>query len=465
MRHAASHSAVTLIASLVVASAAFADESYYGASIDDLAGITIAGVDDGTTWQIVDLDAARVAAEGFVDRFGAETVSLGTLRHFALHTSAPIVAYLGRDCCALGGTTFVPTAQGHARAGRVFVLDFPVLALDALRLFAFEDADLTVQQASGAVAVRRHVNAGDVWIAWGLAGDTPYLLRSTGDVILQLNVGNGDESVPPAGRAASCDQDVGDTFVLATHRWATGSVAVFAYEDADVSLTRVGELLPVVELTMAAGTVEYVDDLGLEDWLVRSTGPVAVWTGDTEGGDGIAWMGDDVTQNVGDRGRDVLVHTQTHGATVFAAVDATVVEWGEGPVPLDRDGFVDLALDQLVRVTASQPVLVQTSGGNDMNDWGTFLRPVPKADAVGDCADRADIEIELPVDAGPPLRDASLERPDAGAELDAGAALPVRQARGGGCSCRVTGGPPGGGFGLFGSSVLFTLALVVRPRG
>jgi len=438
---------------VAVASPARADERYFAASLDDLATVTFAGIDDGTSWALTDLADGRVVSEGTVDRWGVASVSLGTIRHFGLSTSAPVVAYLGRDCCAVGGTTFVPTAEGHARAGRVFVLYFPLLVADALRVFAIEEADLTVQDTSGAIVVARHVNAGDVWIAWGLRGETPYLLRSTGDLVLQLNVPNGDESVPPTGRAPSCDQDVGETFVLATHPWATGSVAVFAYEDADVTLTRLGELLPTAERSIAAGGFEYFDRLGLEQWIVRATGRVGVWTGDTEGGSGIAWMGDDVTQNVGDRGRDVLVHTQTHGATVFAATDGTIVDAGQGAVTLDAGAFLDLAADQLVRVTASAPVLVQTSGGNDMNDWGTFLRPVPRADGDFECPDRDDIVLELPVDAGVP--DGGDAGADAGGEEDAGgsgldAGTPGRdagpradggpvpgKARGGGCSCRT----------------------------
>jgi hypothetical protein len=454
-----SRSSEVLVLLLGAASSARADEAYFGASIDDLAALTFAGVDDGTNWELTDLADGRVVSEGTVDRYGVATVSLGTIRHFGLSTTAPIVAYLGRDCCAVGGTTFVPTAEGHARVGRVFVLDFPLLPADALSVFALEDADLTVQATTGAVVVARHVNAGDAWIAWGLRGETPYLLRSTGDLVLQLNVPNGDESVPPTGRTASCDQDVGDSFLLATHPWATGSVAVFAYEDADVTLTRLGDLLPTDERTLGAGSFEYFDDLGLENWLVRATGRVGVWTGDTEGGDGISWMGDDVTQNVGDRGRDVLVHTQTHGATVFAATDGTVVDAGRGPVTLDAGGFLDLAAEQLVRVSASAPVLVQTSGGNTMNDWGTFLRPIPRADGPFDCPDRDDIELAPPVDAGVPGPDGGADAgpggDGGGPAVDGGpaddASVPAQDAapsstgtpRGGGCGCGVAGIGPG----------------------
>lgn len=468
-----SRSAAVLVLLLGGASSVRADETYFGASIDDLAAVTFVGVDDGTRWELGDLADGRVVSAGTVDRYAVETVSLGTIRHFQLGTSAPVVAYLGRDCCAVGGTTFVPTAEGHARVGRVFVLDFPLLPADSLRVFALEDADLTVQGTSGAVVVARHVNAGDVWIAWGLRGETPYLLRSSGDLVLQVNVPNGDESVPPTGRAASCDQDVGDSFILATHPWATGSVAVFAYEDVDVSLARLGELLPTYEQTVGAGTFAYFDELGLGDWLVRASGRVGAWTGDTEGGEGIAWMGDDVTQNVGDRGRDVLVHTQTHGATVFAATDGTIVEAGAGPVPLEAGGFLDLPADQLVRVTASAPVLVQTSGGNDMNDWGTFLRPVPRADGPFDCPDRDDIELAVPVDAGAP--DAGTDagpREDAGEPaLDGGtagdASAPRQDAapsstgtpRGGGCGCGVASA---GGDGRL--AVLLPALLLVRRR-
>lgn len=124
-----------------------------------------------------------------------------------------------------------------------------------------------------------------------------------------------------------------------------------------------------------------------------------------------------------------------------------------------------------MHVGASAPVLVQTSGGNEMNDWGTFLRPVPPADGPFDCPD-LEIDLQVPADAGAPTLDAGPDAaPDAGAAFDAGqdaapdapdAARPRLVARGGGCDCRAA--PEGRGPGWLALAAIGGIAALTRVR-
>ena len=121
-----------------------------------------------------------------------------------------------------------------------------------------------------------------------------------------------------------------------------------------------------------------------------------MWGGDLEGGGGIDDMGDDITINRGDRGREFILHTQTQGAHIFAAYDNTQIRvdyldsnnnvTATQTFTRNRDGFVDLPAQRYARITSNLPILVQTIGGNGLNDWGNSLSPPYNEN--DDCPDR-----------------------------------------------------------------------------
>ena len=71
---------------------------------------------------------------------------------------------------------------------------------------------------------------------------------------------------------------------------------------------------------------------GKNYYFLESDQPVAVWAGDTEGGEEVWHMGDDLTMNYGVNAKSFSLHSQTQGAYIFAGSDNTTVQ-------LARDGI------------------------------------------------------------------------------------------------------------------------------
>ncbi len=253
-----------------------------------------------------------------------------------------------------------------------------------------------------------------------MIGARTYVLRSTGDVAVMLNAVNGLATVPPASRDESCDNDVGRLFYLSTHSWGSGAIAVFAYENASVLVEPLGGGEPVITVDLMNGEHTYVHEVGRRSFRVTSTGDIAVWTGDLEGGETIADMGDDFSCNLGRRGQDVVFHSQNHGATIYATVDDTTLIIGEEEHHLDEGEWIDVTAGSLARASADHPIVTFTFGGNTLNDWGGYLRPSPRETPETACPD-LDADMPFPSD-GDADADADFdmdEERDGDVELDA----------------------------------------------
>lgn len=391
---------------------ASAEELYLATNASDAAELTLIGVSDGTAYTLVDLDGQADVESGTLDRFQVVTTDVTATRHLLVRASQPLLVYLGHDCCGVGGSTFVPTEGGHRAVGRAFVLYLPVYSTQSdLYLFAQEDARVVVTDPDGRLVAQRRLQAGGVWLVYPVVGASPYVVRSTGDISIMLSAVNGLTAVPPAHRESSCDGDVGREFYLATHSWGTGAVAVFAYEPSHVTIEPTSGEPAVAESDVEPGAWYFVNELYRHTYHVISTGDVAVWAGDMEGGAAISDMGDDFSVDLGRGGLDVIVHSQTFGATVLAPYDGTTVALDGVEHSLDSGQWVGIDAGLTARITADQPVVTMTYGGNVLNDWGGFLRPAPPRSPDAERCPEVDADVPEFPDAGP---DADVETaPDA----------------------------------------------------
>jgi hypothetical protein len=410
----------------VLGSSATAEELYLAANPSDVGEVTLVGVSDGTEYSIVDLERSTDVETGALGRFQVVVSDVSGLAHLLVRSSHPLLVYLGHDCCGVGGSTFVPTEAGHSAVGREFVLFIPVYGTQSdLYVFAVEDARVVLTDPDGGLVAERTVASGDAWLAYPVVGARPYVVRSTGDIAIMLSAVNGLATVPPARRELSCDGDVGREFLLATHSWGTGAIAVFAYDRSRITIAPIGSESPIDESEVEAGSWLFVTEVWRRAYRIASTGDVAVWAGDLEGGSAIGDMGDDFSFDLGRGGRDVIVHSQNHGATVLAPYDGTSLTVDGREYQLDSGQWVDLEPRRTSRIVADRPVVAMTFGGNDLNDWGGFLRPAPPLslstdpcpDVDADVPDFPDGDVDADVDA--PVDADRTDSLDAEAALDA----------------------------------------------
>lgn len=420
-------SAVLSIASLMLlATSARAQESYYAANPTENAELSLTGVSDGTSLVVTDLETGELVFETTLDRYESTSFDVSTIHYLRIDSTNHVLAYLGYDCCGVGGTYFLPTEDGHARVGRAFLLYTPVFGVQTdLIFFALEDSTVYVVDEDGTPVIRRTLNAWDAWNAYPFVGERPYAVRSTGDIAIMFSAVNGVASVPPSLRALSCDGDIGRSFVAATHSWGTGGLALFAYESSDIEIIAMGTQERVGEAALERGQSFFLNELGRHTYRIQSSGDIAVWAGDMEGGSELGDLGDDFSYNLGAGGVEYFFDTQNHGATVFATVDDTELLINGESHSLDRDQWLNLEPNLMIQLTASAPVAAMSYGGNTLNDWGGYIRPVPRFLDEDGCPDE---EIELPSwpdedagpDAGPdadlPLMDADAERLDSDVE-------------------------------------------------
>ena len=73
---------------------------------------------------------------------------------------------------------------------------------------------------------------------------------------------------------------------------------------------------------ISAGQFRFFSDFSGSKLKITSTGKVGVWAGE---GSWITDLGDNLTVNTGRGGQDLLIHTQSEGAVLFAAHDDTLI--------------------------------------------------------------------------------------------------------------------------------------------
>jgi hypothetical protein len=371
-----SSSAVTPVASGVtqVGRIRLGSATYFGYNPDNSGALRLTGWTDGTNVQVVNLDSGAVLWSGVLNRYSLQGVGLGAARWIKVQASAPLQVSLGYDCCSYGGSMYYPTLDGRKAVGRDFIFRVPVLSsANYLVIYAFENAQVSVTDNTGGQILTQNLNAGGYYLTAGapFAANRAYHLTATGDVAIASASSNANVAV-----SSRNGTDVGNEFMFFPRNWGPTGVAVFAYEDTAITVTRLDNGSSVWTTSLSAGNWVY-QTVPSTPLRLSSTGRVGLWAGDNEGGNGIAWMGDDLTQNTGDGGREILIHSQTQGAQVFALLDGTHVTIDGNVTTLNAGSHMTLSANRFYRVFADQPVIVQTIGGNGLNDWETELKLVP----------------------------------------------------------------------------------------
>lgn len=370
---------------------------YYGYNPNDTGQLRLLAFSDGTSFEVWNLDNMTAPVRsGSLNRGQSDFYALGTIRNFKVHANKPMFVHLGYDCCSFGGSYFYPALDGFNRVGTDFIIQIPVLSgTSEFVIWAYDDAEVTISRPDPADPARTIPVAGPLqlekygrWETTGspLAAGTMYYIRSrppasnpvsSARIALQMNTGNGNATVP-----SSNGRDMGKEFLFKTHNWGGGALAVFAYESTTVTCVNTSTGATLFTVDLQAGQTYYRGGTGRTGYRLTSTGNVALWAGDLEGGGTIADMGDDITINQGNAGREFYLHSQTQGAYIFCAYNDTSVTVTNVTTGVSQtytrnaDGYIAVAPGQVLRIVASKPVMVQTSGGNGFNDWGNALNPV-----------------------------------------------------------------------------------------
>ena len=301
---------------------------------------------------------------------------------------------------------------------------------------------MTIRDAAGAVVTTLNLPADGYYAVSDvppspLSPGTVYRIESTGNVAIQSNAIDAHTAVP-----SSDGGDVGTVFMFGVR--GSRAVTVFAYEEAQITAVNLDPLHrgePVFSDRISAGQFTFFSDFSATKLKITSTGKVGVWAGE---GSRITDLGDNLTVNTGRGGQDLLIHTQSEGAVLFAAHDNTLVnvmtetQGGGGgeteatataqlsasalraaaavdpPLP-DDNGFIIVTLDagqsitldpgSFLRVLSDKPVLIETIGNDADDNWETALKLVvespPDADRDDDgLPDSVEVRIGLsPVNA------------------------------------------------------------------
>lgn len=348
---------------------------YFGFNSNGQGGLKLVGWTDNTNFKLFKLEDGTLFTSGTLNRFQTMILNISGIRHFKLEASSPLLATLGFDCCNFGGSFFYPTLNGKSLVGREFIIRIPVLSsTNEFIIFAYEHSQVTIRDTAGNVVTTQTIPASRFFATTGspLSAGVVYQVSSTGNIAIISNSRNAHTAVP-----SSAGTDVGTTFLFGTRVWDTSAVAIFAYSNATVTGTDLETGTQAFTRTLAAGQFAYISGFGDNKFKVESTGEIGIWAGSTEFGDSIGFMGDNLTMNTGDGGREFLIHTQSQGAFLFAFQNNTTVNIDGAVTTLQRDQFIDLAPGVFRHILSDKPVIVETIGGNDLNDWEVLLRLMP----------------------------------------------------------------------------------------
>ncbi len=331
---------------------------------------------------------------------------MGSVREFKFVTSKPLMAILAGRNSSMWGSHFYLQQDGRKFWGNRFTVLLVgsgnvVHARDAAVVRVFDSTDNPIATSPVlAPGTRWQLPTSMLQTSYTIEASAPMGMSSTAVIAVEHYDGNGFTVVPPIPQSANgssddCSNDVGLQFAFTTVRGNRGSLAVFNNGNTTItfSLIRASNNSAVTGYqnisvaprtafvnTMASG----FSDLGTNQYRLTASGPVMVWAGDLQSGTGLADFGDDVASHFGDRGLSFLIHSQTFGATVFAAEDNTVVTYTTGATTetatLHTDGFLNLPPGALYQINSTRPVSVQTAGSEVLDDFSMTLRPAQKLD-------------------------------------------------------------------------------------
>lgn len=355
---------------------------------------------------------------------GNGTQQLKPGHFYKLTSDQRVNAFIGDDTGSrVYGTFFVPSNEDASRrVGRSFNFWAPTMSSGThAYVYAYEPG--TVQVAGGTLSPalsHTFTAAGQVWQlptctlqgkcnATNLLDQaTSYGVTSTGLVAVAQVANDGVGTVPSSGGF-----DVGSSQSFVVNGAYGGALALFGYANNTpyqvFDITDGGSSL-LTSGTLNLGSTLYLDGKnnppgslnGRELRVLAGGMGIGVWQGDTQDdvsgntcfkqlGDGglnpladtLGCSGDDITVSVGQitaSGTTIVFNSRSLGAVVFSAVSGTQVNVSgdfTASVTLNADQTLAIPPFKRVVLTSTNPVVVQTAGGDALDDWGKYLPQVP----------------------------------------------------------------------------------------
>lgn len=368
--------------------------TYYGFNPNDEGELNLVGLANGTSYQITDVGTGQIFFGGTLNRGEKRDLLLEGHRHIKVTADSRIQVLLGKKGTGYGGSMVFPAEDGAVRVGNNFSFSLPILRNGGdFVIFAYEGSNVVIRNASNSIVANFSLPSGGYWKTSGapLQEGSFYTVQSSGKACIQWIAPSGNLAIPSA-----TGSETGRRFLFGTNNGYNddgGALAVFAYEDALVTITNLDNGQPLAEnVAVQAGRSYYRNLVPTGRWKLESTGNVSVWSGGTQGGDEIGEMGDDITQNFGSRGQVFHLNSQ-NAATLITSQDSTSirVEYYDGnynlvdvaETSLNADAKFDLQDSHFVRIQTSKPVTVFTVGGAlfpGLDDWGKILTEISSAD-------------------------------------------------------------------------------------
>ena len=338
--------------------------------------IDVVGLYDKTDVWIVDITKApRLAASGTVDRMKLYTFELFSEMCFKVLASKPVAVSLGGGgAYGFGWNTFYPSVNGSF-VGKEFIFMAVPSGYKEHNIFAVEEADVTIYNVTTGEMIFRQVLLEDQYATVRLLPSRRvYHIVSTGKIMVSSWTGNSLTTIP-----STTGRFVGRRFFGVTIAWERDSYALFAYEDSNVKVYDLETGEQYAEHNLSKGEYLYQGGIGTKHLLFESTGDISVLCGDTEGGDEIEWMGDDITFAGGKDGKEFWIYA------VWGVPGAVIIAWTDTEVKvngtlyrLKADQYIKLKPQSFYHIVANKEIFVEILGlDGTWNDWGTYLISYP----------------------------------------------------------------------------------------
>lgn len=337
----------------------------YGFDVKD-ANLRIIGTQDNTRVRIVNLKTGYVTYSGTINTYEQwNDVGPGNGIYFKVEADKPVLAY---ETDGSAHSAFVPSLDAGP-VGHEFI--FYYHSGNGFYVFAMEDTVIRAFDTSNSIVAEHSMPGGSYWNP-GL-GNGIYRFMSTGRIAMQTVGGTGYTTVPTIEGGGA-----GRAFYCATHAGTTGALAVFAYEDAEISMRDMDSGDIIYSPTINQGSYWWQTGVGTRRLSIESTGDVEVWAGDAKDVTvdiEITDLGDDISFAGGrNGGREFYAHGLTDGLVILSPFDGTVVNIDGIEEIMNADDYLHLDGGALYHITSNNPVVVQTLGrASQYSDLGTYL--------------------------------------------------------------------------------------------
>ena len=351
---------------------------YYGyvpASNPPEAYLDVVGISDLTNVWVYDLMDGSLITSTAIRRMELYTYIVPSERYLKVVSDKPIAVSI--SCVRFVGDTFYPSIDGGF-AGKEFIfMAFPTqLVLGGTHygtntFYAIEDCEVAVYNATGSEVSMFRLSAYS-YKDMVLLGRSVYRVVSTGRIMICIAVGNGLTFLPSVTGGF-----VGNIFFSSLRAWERGALMVFAQKESFVEAVNMmapswaSALWPPLKNNLKAGQYLY-KSLGMDARLViMGREDISILSGDTQGGDGPQWLGDDIAIAGVKGGEDFYFYAPTK-AIVFSPRDSLTIIDNE-TISMPRDTYIELQAGYH-RLKGDQTLILQVCGvDGGFDDWGSYL--------------------------------------------------------------------------------------------